>query len=83
MKLEYCIVQQYLDQPEIEREVRRLLRADYEAHHISWEVIDEEEDKTKEGGGRDVLMQGSKTNEEPTNADRMVKGLWNNATYNL
>jgi len=57
---------QYSDQPEIEKEVRRLLRMDYEAHHVSWEVIDEEEDKTREGGGKDVLMQGSQTNEDPT-----------------
>jgi len=54
---------QYLDQPEIEKEVRRLLRTDYEAHHVSWEVFDEEEDRSKEGSGKDVLMQGSKTNE--------------------
>jgi len=38
---------------------------DYEAKHVSWEVIDEEEDKSREGGGKDVLMHGSKTNEEP------------------
>ncbi|XP_021955901.1 transcription initiation factor TFIID subunit 7 [Folsomia candida] len=65
---------QYLDQPEIEKEVRRLLRTDYEAHHVSWEVIDEEEDKTKEGGVKDVLMQGSKTNEPSTDADNSRVG---------
>jgi len=54
-----------MDQPEIEKEVRRLLRQDYEAHHVSWEVVDEEDDKKGEGGGKDILMQGSKTNEDP------------------
>jgi hypothetical protein len=29
-------------------------------------VIDEEEQNVNEAGGKDVLMQGSKTNEEPT-----------------
>lgn len=56
-----------MDQPEIEKEVRRLLRQDYEAHHVSWEVVDEEDEKKGEGGGKDagILMQGSKTNEDP------------------
>ncbi|CAL8072440.1 unnamed protein product [Orchesella dallaii] len=64
---------QYSDQPEIEKEVRRLLRMDYEAHHVSWEVIDEEEDRTKDGSSKDVIMQGSKTNENPSgNASRIA-----------
>jgi TATA-binding protein-associated factor Taf7 len=52
---------QYSDQPELEKEVRRLLRTDYEAVQITWEVIDEEEQTDAKS-----LMQGSKTNEEPT-----------------
>lgn len=50
---------------------------DYEAHHVSWEVIDEEEDKAKDGTtSKDVLMQGSKTNENP-NASRIAVGKLN------
>lgn len=50
---------------------------DYEAHQISWEVIDEEEDKNKEGTATDVLMHGSKTNENPS-ASRIAVGEWRN-----
>ncbi|CAG7721829.1 unnamed protein product [Allacma fusca] len=69
---------QYSDQPEIEKEVRRLLRADYEAGHIRWEVIDDEQDdKVREGGGPSkdsVLMQGSQTNENPGPAEDRLEG---------
>jgi transcription initiation factor TFIID subunit 7 len=75
--------EEYMDQAAIEREVRRLLRDDYEADHVSWEVVDEEEDKTKEAGGGDVLMGGSQTNEEPTKVDRMVTGTVGGRMDNL
>lgn len=52
-----------------------MFRQDYEAHHVSWEVIDEEEDKSKDGATKDVLMQGSKTNENP-NASRIAVGTF-------
>lgn len=46
----------YVEAPEIEKEVKRLLRVDNEAVKVTWEVINEEDDKakpgsTKEGGG--------------------------------
>ena len=33
----------YVEAPEIEKEVKRLLRVDYEAVSVKWEVITEEE----------------------------------------
>ncbi|KAJ1527925.1 hypothetical protein ONE63_007859 [Megalurothrips usitatus] len=40
----------YVEAPEIEKEVKRLLRVDNEAVKVTWEVINEEEDKPKPSG---------------------------------
>jgi len=40
----------YVEAPEIEKEVKRLLREDYEAVSVKWEVITEEELSTNKGG---------------------------------
>ncbi|KAL0269804.1 UNVERIFIED_CONTAM: hypothetical protein PYX00_007414 [Menopon gallinae] len=37
----------YVEAPEIEKEVKRLLRVDNEAVNVKWEVINEDEDKSK------------------------------------
>ena len=37
----------YVEAPEIEKEVKRLLRVDNEAVNVKWEVICEDEDQTK------------------------------------
>jgi hypothetical protein len=44
---------------------------------VSWEVVDEEDDKKGEGGGKDILMQGSKTNEDPTPSSSTSRKLMN------
>ena len=41
---------QYQDQPDIEKEVKRLFRMDNEAIDVKWEVVIEEEDLTREPG---------------------------------
>ena len=40
----------YVEAPEIEKEVKRLLRLDYEAVSVKWEVITEEELNSNKGG---------------------------------
>lgn len=40
----------YVEAPEIEKEVKRLLRVDYEAVSVKWEVITEEELNSNKGG---------------------------------
>jgi len=40
----------YVEAPEIEKEVKRLLRVDYEAVSVKWEVITEEELSSNKGG---------------------------------
>jgi len=40
----------YVEAPEIEKEVKRLLRLDYEAVSVKWEVITEEELSANKGG---------------------------------
>merc|ERR1719166_496720 len=40
----------YVEAPEIEKEVKRLLRVDYEAVSVKWEVITEEELNVNKGG---------------------------------
>lgn len=37
----------YVEAPEIEKEVKRLLRVDNEAVNVKWEVINEEDEKSK------------------------------------
>ena len=52
----------YVEAPEIEKEVKRLLREDYEAVSVKWEVITEEElnsNKTGEAGQTDAKPSAS------------------------
>lgn len=44
----------YVEAPEIEKEVKRLLRADNEAVNVKWDIVTEEEDPSKAG-----LMMGN------------------------
>lgn len=37
----------HVEQPEIEKEIKRLLRSDSEALNVKWEVINEENEKSK------------------------------------
>lgn len=39
----------YVEAPEIEKEVKRLLRADNEAVNVKWDIVKEEEDPNKSG----------------------------------
>ncbi|XP_022915644.1 transcription initiation factor TFIID subunit 7 [Onthophagus taurus] len=39
----------YVEAPEIEKEVKRLLRSDNEAYGVKWEVINEDDDKINKG----------------------------------
>lgn len=43
----------YVEAPEIEKEVKRLLRVDNEAVKVTWEVINEEDDKLKPGSSKE------------------------------
>lgn len=59
----------YVEAPEIEKEVKRLLRVDNEAVSVKWEVINEEDDKQGKGpaGKEDgVGPQGKLKVEKPT-----------------
>ncbi|KAG8301796.1 transcription initiation factor TFIID subunit 7 [Homalodisca vitripennis] len=44
----------YVEAPEIEKEVKRLLRGDNEAVNVRWEVINEEDEKKANAGGTTV-----------------------------
>lgn len=46
----------YVEAPEIEKEVKRLLRADNEAVNVKWDIVKEEEDPNKAG-----LMQNDES----------------------
>ncbi|KAI1729277.1 TAFII55 protein conserved region domain-containing protein [Ditylenchus destructor] len=39
----------YMDAPDVERELKRLLRSDLEAHSVRWEVVPVEGEKPKDG----------------------------------
>jgi transcription initiation factor TFIID subunit 7 len=41
----------YMDAPEVEKELKRLLRSDLEAHSVRWEVVSLEDEKKKANGG--------------------------------
>ena len=56
---------QILELPEIEKEVKRLLRADEEALSVKWEVLREDDDK---GNGGDP-GQDPGDSRAPTNMD--------------
>lgn len=53
----------YMEQPDIEKEVKRLFRTDAEAIDVKWEVVVEEE-KASESGGNTTSHQGTVINEE-------------------
>lgn len=49
----------YQEQPDIEKEVKRLFRADNEAIDVKWEVvIEEEKSENQSGGDKQVLVHG-------------------------
>lgn len=49
----------YQEQPDIEKEVKRLFRADNEAIDVKWEVVvEEEKPENQSGGDKQVLAQG-------------------------
>lgn len=50
----------YVEAPEIEKEVKRLLRVDNEAVKVSWEIIEEEADPNKPQKSEDDLPTSSK-----------------------
>lgn len=53
----------YQEQPDIEKEVKRLFRMDNEAIDVKWEVVieDEKADNQETGGEKQVLAQGAYT----------------------
>lgn len=60
----------YVEAPEIEKEVKRLLRSDNDAINVRWEVICEDEDQTKPNivtssgtviGKRENINEGSQS----------------------
>lgn len=53
----------YVEAPEIEKEVKRLLRVDNEAVNVKWEVINEDEEKSKTPGGKED--EGAEKNTKP------------------
>ncbi|CAG9137232.1 hypothetical protein JYU34_014820 [Plutella xylostella] len=59
----------YVEAPEIEKEVKRLLRADNEAVNVTWEVIKEEEDNPKPDAGPSKNTKA----EKKAKAERNVK----------
>lgn len=54
----------YVEAPEIEKEVKRLLRADNEAVSVNWEVIKEEDDHPKQDSAPVNLKPEKKTKAE-------------------
>ena len=70
---------QILELPEIEKEVKRLLRADEEAYNVKWEVLREEEEKGGAGGageegGPSKGSSGGRKTEAPANLDGEKSG---------
>lgn len=47
----------FVEAPEIEKEVKRLLRADNEAHNVKWEIVKEDEDP------KSAIMQDESTSQ--------------------
>lgn len=79
----------YVEAPEIEKEVKRLLRVDNEAVNVKWEVINEDEDKSKivvkeEQGSETKVMSKVKpeTNIE-TNQQSVDVGMYKNFFKNF
>ena len=54
----------YVEAPEIEKEVKRLLRVDNEAVNVKWEVINEEDEKNKT-----AVKEETETTNEPQAKD--------------
>lgn len=67
----------YVEAPEIEKEVKRLLRVDNEAVNVKWEVINEEEEKMKtnikeEPGLESQIQIKQEKPEHPTSSKQNV-----------
>ena len=50
-----------MDQPELEKEVRRLFRSDAEAINVKWEVLTEDEKPLTDAGNTSGQVQASGT----------------------
>ena len=59
---------QHPEQPEIEKEVKRLLRMDNEAIDVKWEVVYEEENANQDSSNPQIIMQGESSKADPTNS---------------
>lgn len=59
------------EKPEIEKEVKRLLRVDNEAVNVKWEIVDEDVDQEKEHG--QDLPKGKKGQQKPKFNKPVVK----------
>uniref|UniRef100_A0A1L8DI89 Putative tafii55 protein conserved region n=2 Tax=Nyssomyia neivai TaxID=330878 RepID=A0A1L8DI89_9DIPT len=72
----------YVEAPEIEKEVKRLLRVDNDAVSVKWEIINEEEERKpgekasgSKGGGREgKLKSGQKRDAEISNSQSLDVG---------
>ncbi|CAH1637962.1 unnamed protein product [Spodoptera littoralis] len=60
----------YVEAPEIEKEVKRLLRADNEAVSVNWEVIKEEDDHPKQEQSAPVNLKPEKKTKAERNPKR-------------
>ena len=60
-----------MDQPELEKEVRRLFRIDAEAIDVKWEVLTEDEKPLSDAGQTSghIHSSGTITNETPASLD--------------
>ncbi|XP_055535264.1 transcription initiation factor TFIID subunit 7 [Wyeomyia smithii] len=58
----------YVEAPEIEKEVKRLLRVDNEAVHVKWDLITEEEDPNKSVS--ETKHESSAPNKSPSKAGK-------------
>ncbi|TKR96248.1 hypothetical protein L596_010297 [Steinernema carpocapsae] len=55
----------YVDVPDLDRELKRLLRSDMEANHVRWEVINPEEEAQKIPLEAADVVEASETSEAP------------------
>lgn len=70
----------YVEAPEIEKEVKRLLRADNEAVNVKWDIVKEEEDPNKP----DMSMQNDESTSQsiamtPSTSEKAGKKIKSNA----
>ncbi|KAF8358975.1 taf-7.2 [Pristionchus pacificus] len=61
----------YMDAPEVEKELKRLLRADIEAHSSRWEIIDAKEEKKEVTGLFVKEIKEEQTADDPVFGDKL------------